>query len=121
MASSEASKQWLEVDVCLMKKQDQEDKTAGKLDAKDVNILRLSIKIDAGCRELALPKALVEQLHLVYSDTVNVSYSTDNNVPIDRFGPVIIVRVTTSRYFRIVVRLFFSPSFPSLDVISSFQ
>ncbi len=65
-------------------------KTAGILDAKKVNMIHMPIKVDTGCRELALPKTLVEQLKLVYVDTVQVSSSTDNNVPIERYGPVII-------------------------------
>jgi hypothetical protein len=50
----------------------------------------MPIKVDTGCRELALPKTLVEQLKLVYVDKVQVSSSTDSTVPTERYGPMII-------------------------------
>ncbi|CAF1395065.1 unnamed protein product [Adineta ricciae] len=50
----------------------------------------MSTKVDTGCRELALPQKLVEQLRLKYQKTVAVSSSTQNNVPIKCYGPVLI-------------------------------
>ncbi|UJR34237.1 hypothetical protein I4U23_021642 [Adineta vaga] len=76
--------------VCLTKKSDAENKKKGLLAATDVNMINLTIKIDTDCTELALTTALVEMLKLEYVDTVEVSSSTDNNVPINRYGPLVI-------------------------------
>jgi hypothetical protein len=90
MATSGAEpERWLRIGVCLRTSKIKK-KNAGILDAKKVNIIHMPIKVDTGCRELALPKTLVEQHKLVYADTVQVSSSTDSNVPIERYGPAII-------------------------------
>jgi len=82
--------QWLEVEVCLMNKYDQKQKIAGDLAADKVHMVTMKIKIDTGCSELALPTSLVKQLNLDYFDTVKVSSSTNNNVSIDRHGPMLV-------------------------------
>ncbi|CAF3468846.1 unnamed protein product [Rotaria socialis] len=53
-------------------------------------MMKMNIKVDMGYSELALPTSQVKQLDLGYIDTVQVSSSTDNNIPIDRHGPVLI-------------------------------
>jgi predicted aspartyl protease len=71
---------WLEVDVCLMNEAGEQKKLAGVLAASEEHMINMSIKVDTGCSELALPKSLVDKLNLDYVDTVQVSSSTDNNV-----------------------------------------
>jgi predicted aspartyl protease len=66
------------------------DKTSGLLPADKVNMVTMTVKVDTGCTELALPKSLVQKLKLAYVDTVLVSSSTDKNVPTERYGLVII-------------------------------
>jgi hypothetical protein len=46
--SGTQSERWLEIDVCLMNKQDQQNKTAGILDVKKVNMINMPIKVDTG-------------------------------------------------------------------------
>jgi predicted aspartyl protease len=79
---------WLE--VCLINMVDHEKKLSEELAADEVNMVTMKIKVDTGCNELALPTSLVKQLKLDYIDTVQVLSSTDNNIPIDRHGPVLI-------------------------------
>ena len=69
---------------------DHKKKLTGELAADQVNMVIMKIKVDTGCKELALPTSLVKQLKLGYVDTISVSSSTDNNIPIDRHGPVLI-------------------------------
>jgi hypothetical protein len=91
MASNNKEKpKWLEVEVCLMNQDDQKKKIAWELAAEKVNMVTMKIKIHTGYSELALPISLVKQLKLDYVDTVQVSSSTDNNLPIDRNRPVLI-------------------------------
>jgi len=90
MAKSDDPETWLEVDMCLMNGMDYEKKIAGELATDKVNLVHMKIKLDIGCSELALPKCMVQQLKLNYYDPVKVSSSTDNDIPIERYGPVII-------------------------------
>jgi predicted aspartyl protease len=91
MANSDTEElRWLVVEVCLMNADDFKNKLRGQLAADEVNMVTMEIKVDTGCTELALPTSLVNQLELRYVDTVSVSSSTDNNIPIDRHGPVLI-------------------------------
>jgi clan AA aspartic protease len=91
MANSNNEKPtWLEVELCLMNMADHKKKLSGELAADKVNMVTMKIKVDTGCSGLALPTALVKQLNLDYVDTVKVSSTTDNNVLIDRHGPVLI-------------------------------
>jgi clan AA aspartic protease len=91
MATNEITKEkCLEMDVCLINEADVQKKLAGVLAASKVHMINMSIKVDTGCSELALPKSLVDKLNLNYVDTVQVSSSTDNNVPINLYGMVII-------------------------------
>ena len=91
MANDDEKKlEWLEVEVCLMNMADYTEKVSGNLAADKVNMITMKIKVDTGCSELELPTSLVQQLKLDYVETVQVSSSTDNNVKIDRYGPVFI-------------------------------
>ncbi|CAF1371897.1 unnamed protein product [Adineta ricciae] len=92
MASSQTNNErWLEMDVTLFKQSDVEKKSRSSLSGTEVHMIRTMIKVDTGCCELALTASLVEQLDLEYFDTVSVSSSTDNNVLIKRYGPVLIL------------------------------
>jgi clan AA aspartic protease len=88
--TSDQTLKWLEIEVCLMNEADYKKKLGGALTADEVNMVTMKIKVDTGCTELALPTSLVKQLKLDYLDTVPVSSSTDNNVLVDRHGPVLI-------------------------------
>jgi predicted aspartyl protease len=88
--TSDQRQKWLEVDVCLMNEDDYKNKLRGVLPADEVNMVTMTIKVDTGCTELALPSPLVKQLKLNYFDSVLVSSSTDNKVLVDRHGPVLI-------------------------------
>jgi hypothetical protein len=66
------------------------DKTAGLLPADKVNMVTMTVKVDTGCTERAVPKSLVQKLKLTYVYTVLVSSSTDKNLPTERYGLVII-------------------------------
>lgn len=90
MGESNSTERWLEIEVCLMNAEEKERKVAGALTADKVSMVKMSIKVDTGCRDLALPESLVKRLNLKHSSNVDVSSSTDVNVPIGRYGPVLV-------------------------------
>ena len=73
-----------------MNEEEQKQKVAGELTAREVSMIKMPIKVDTGCRDLALPESLVKRLNLTYVETVRASSSTDNQVPTDRYGTVLV-------------------------------
>lgn len=69
---NEKTDQRIEIEVCLVNRDEEKAKTAGTLTADSVHMLRMTVKVDTGCTELALNNDLVQKL----------------NVSIGRYGPV---------------------------------